>query len=67
MKKWIAPFLILAFAVLLIACGKGITEKILEKNAGKNGLVPSVYMSAATQPRIVFTIDFQKPTNHKAG
>ena len=30
MKKWIAPFLVLALAVLLIVCGKGITEKEFE-------------------------------------
>lgn len=45
MKKWIAPFLVLALAVLLIVCGKGITEKILEKNTDKNSLGINSHMT----------------------
>lgn len=36
MKKWIAPVLVLAFTVLLILWGKGITEKILKNHTDKN-------------------------------
>lgn len=65
MKKWIAPFLILALAVLLIACGKEITEKILEKNANKGDLAANTYMSAAIRPEAAFPTDFQNFNYHK--
>lgn len=44
MKKWIAPFLVLALAVLLIVCGKGITEKILERNADKTSFDMEIHL-----------------------
>ena len=31
MKKWIAPLLVLALAVLVILCGKHITEAVLRR------------------------------------
>lgn len=65
MKKWIAPFLILALAVLLIACGKEITEKILEKKANKGDFAANTYMSAAIQPKAAFPIDFQNFNYHE--
>lgn len=54
MKKWIAPFLVLALAVLLIVCGKGITEKILEKNADKTNSERKIHLPQT----IHFTADF---------
>ena len=58
MKKWIAPFLVLALAVLLIVCGKGITEKILERNADKTDSGRKLH---ASQMISSFTADFIAP------
>lgn len=58
MKKWIAPFLVLALAVLLIVCGKGITEKILERNADKTDSDSRLH---ASQTIHSFAADFINP------
>lgn len=58
MKKWIAPFLVLALTVLLIVCGKGITEKILERNADKTDSGRKLH---ASQTISSFTADFISP------
>lgn len=50
MKKWIAPFLVLALAVLLIVCGKGITEKILERKENNDNPALKSHMSEAAEP-----------------
>lgn len=53
MKKWIAPFLVLALAVLLIVCGKGITKKILERNADKTNLDIKIHL-----PQTIYFTNF---------
>lgn len=60
MKKWIAPVLVLAFTVLLILWGKGITEKILKNHTDKNTRA----LKSPTQEILLYeTICMENPIN----
>lgn len=50
MKKWIAPLLVLALAVLFILGGKHITEKIMNSSSEQDNRNSQYYIAESSTP-----------------
>lgn len=50
MKKWVAPLLVLALAVLFILGGKHITEKIMNSSSERDNRNFQYYIAAISPP-----------------
>lgn len=64
MKKWIAPFLVLALAVLFILCGKHITETIMNRSSEQDNQISQYYIAELSPPGDILSADPENRTSH---
>ena len=64
MKKWIAPILVLALAVLFILCGKHITETIMNRPPEQSNRNSQYYIAEISPPGDILSPDPENRTTH---